>query len=134
MYTNRAEIGPVSRTRDRIAMVLMGLAGLAAAYALVTAIGVAVSAGPATQQVEWWRALGFFMFAALFGLLAFWPRRYPGLWELLILDKAVLTIVEMTLIQNHAANALSSAVVDGILTLVIAAAYVLSKGYLSWRH
>jgi len=37
------------------------------------------------------------------------------------------------LVGNHAANAASSALIDGVLTLVLNAAYLLSRGYLSWR-
>jgi cell division protein FtsW (lipid II flippase) len=122
-----------SRTRDTIAMVLMLLAALGALYSFITAVGTASSAGPDTQQVEWWRALGFLMFASLFALLAFWPRRYPYLWEILILNKAALTIVMVLLAQNNAANAGTAAVADGILTIILLAAYLLSKGYLSWR-
>jgi hypothetical protein len=123
-----------STTRDRIAMFLMLLAALGALYALISAVGVALSAGPETQQVEWWRAFGFVVFTVLFVLLAFWPRRYPGIWELVLLDKAALTLVEVALIGNQAANAASTAVADGILTLLILAAYILSRGYSSWKR
>jgi hypothetical protein len=68
------------------------------------------------------------MFTGIFVLLAFWPRRYPGLWELVILNKAALTIVEALLIRNNATNALSAAVADGILTIVLIAAYILRLG------
>ena len=120
--------------RDRIAAVLMGLAALAAFYAFITSIGVARAASPETQQVEWWRVLGFLFFSAAFVLLAIWPRRYPGLWELIILDKAALTIVEIILIQNQAANAAPAASADAILTVILLAAYLLSRGYRSWKR
>lgn len=115
-------------------MGLMLVAALGAGYSFVAAIGAASAAGSDTQQVEWWRVLGFLMFTGLFLLLAFWPRRYPGLWELVIVDKAVLTIIEASLIRNQAVNALSSAIADGILTVVLIAAYFLSQGYSSWRR
>ena len=123
-----------SITRDRIALALMLAASLAALYAFVKAIGIATGAGPQTQQVEWWRVLGFLMFTGLFALLAFGPRRYPGLWELVILDKAALTVVELGLIGNQAANAASSAIADGILTVILLAAYVLTSGWRSWKR
>jgi hypothetical protein len=114
-------------------MVLMLIAALGALYAFVTSIGVALAADPETQQVEWWRVFGFLLFAALFVMLAFWPRQYPGLWELILLDKTALTIVEFGLIGNNAANAASTATVDAVLVIIIFAAYLLSKGYKSWR-
>ncbi len=74
--------------RDRIALGLMLVSALGALYALATAIGATSAAGPATQQVEAWRALGYLMFAAIFVLLGLWPRRYPYLWEVVIVNKA----------------------------------------------
>jgi hypothetical protein len=126
--------GAAPLLRDRIAAGIMFFAALAAAYAFVSSIGTALASGPAQQQVEWWRVLGFLMFSGVFVLLALGPRRYPGLWELVILDKAALTIVEIALIGNQADNALSSAVIDGILTVLILVAYLLSRGYASWRR
>ncbi len=123
-----------SAVKDRVAMGLMLFAAIGALYAFVSAIGVALGAGPETQQVEWWRVFGFLLFTVLFVMLAIKPRSYPGLWELILVDKAALTAVEFSLITNNAANAFSTAVVDGILTLVILAAYLLSQGYRSWRH
>jgi hypothetical protein len=134
MAESKGTTGDNSRTRDQIANILMLVAALAALYAFIMSAGVAAASGPDTQQVEWWRALGYLMFSGLFGLLAFWPRRYPGLWELLILDKAVLTIVEVVLISNNAANAAVAAEADGILTAILVAAYLLSSGYRSWKR
>lgn len=121
-------------SRDRIATILMLVAAVAALYAAVTGISVAEGSGLDTQQVQWWRELGYLMFAGVFVLLAFWPRRYPGLWELVIVDKAALTVVEVVLIRNDAADAVATAASDGILTVVLIAAYLLSRGYTSWRH
>lgn len=128
------EKSPNSPIRDRIATLLMLLAALGAGFAFISGVGAAANAGPATQQVEWWRALGFLMFAAMFVLLAFWPRRYPFLWELVIFNKAALTVVEIFLIRNNAENAASSAAADAVLTALIIAAFILSRGYKSWKQ
>jgi hypothetical protein len=122
------------KRNDRIAVGLMLLAAAGAAYAFVTSIGVAVAAGPATQQVEWWRTFGYLMFTGVFVLLAFGPRRYPGLWELVILDKIALTITEVLLTRDQVANAASSALADGILVVILIAAYLLGRGYSSWKR
>ncbi|MCE1252180.1 MAG: hypothetical protein LWX83_01390 [Anaerolineae bacterium] len=126
--------GEIRNVNDRISLGLMMLAALGAAYAFVSAIGVALTAGPETQQVEWWRAFGFLLFTVLFIMLAIKPRAYPGLWELIILDKAGLTVVEFWLISNDVVNAQSTAIVDGVLTVIILAAYLLAQGYRSWRR
>jgi hypothetical protein len=125
MSARRTEVKTPSSTQDRIATGLLLLAALGACYACIAAIGAATAASPATQQVEWWRVFGLLMFTGIFVLLAFWPRRYPGLWELVILNKAALTIVEALLIRNNATNAMSAAVADGILTVVLIVAYIL---------
>jgi hypothetical protein len=118
--------------RDRIATVLMLVSALGALYAFITAIGAVQAAGPATQQVEAWRMFGFLMFAGVFVLLSVWPRRLPGLWELTIANKVGLTIMEALLIGNNAAGAQFAAISDGILSVLLIAAYLLSRGYTAW--
>ena len=132
MSQSKGTIEENTQTRDRMAMILMLVAALGALYALITSFGVATTSSPEIQQVEWWRVFGFLLFTGLFVLLAFWPRRYPGLWELLILDKALLTIAEVVLIWNHAKDAVTTAEADGILTVILLAAYLLSRGNRSW--
>jgi hypothetical protein len=73
------------------------------------------------------------MFAGVFILLGVWPRRLPGLWELTIVNKVGLTVVEALLIRNDAAGAQSAAIADAILSVLLVAAYLLSRGYTAWR-
>jgi hypothetical protein len=75
-------------------MVLMLISALGALYSFATAVAATAQADPANQQVEAWRAVGFAFFVRVFVLLALWPRRYPGIWELVILDKGILTLVQ----------------------------------------
>ena len=131
MHPINAPVAPTMR--DRIATVLMLLSALGALYAFITAIGAVQSAGPATQQVETWRLFGFLMFAGVFVLLGLWPRRLPGLWELTIFCKVGLTIAEALLIGSSAVGAQFAAIVDGILSVFLIAAYLLSRGYTAWR-
>jgi len=105
----------------------------AAAPGCAPHIGAAQTAGPATQQVETWRMFGFLMFAGVFVLLGLWPRRLPGQWELTIANKVGLTVAEALLIGNHAAGAQFAATADGILSVLLIAAYLLSRGYTTWR-
>jgi hypothetical protein len=111
----------------------MLVCALGAGYAFVTAIPVAQDAGPETQQVETWRIFGFAFFACVFVLLAVWPRRYPGLWEVLIINKAALTVAEYVLVGQNAEGAGFAAIADLALTILLIAAYLLSRGYVSWR-
>ncbi|MRR31351.1 hypothetical protein EG834_13750 [bacterium] len=133
MNANETKTNRLSK-RDIAAAVLMILAAVGAGYSFISSIGVALSAGAATQQVEWWRVAGFLLFAVLFVMLAFGPRRYPGIWELVILDKAALTIVEFTLAGNGASNASFPAIADAVLVVILLAAFFLSRGYASWMR
>src|SRR5262245_3566063 len=131
MNPTAARVAPT--IQDRIATVLMLVSALGALYAFTTSIRAVQAAGTATQQVETWRMFGFLMFAGVFVLLGIWPRRLPGLWELTIACKAGLTVMEALLIGNHAVDAQSTAIADGILSVFLLVAYLLSRGYTAWR-
>lgn len=72
----------------------MLVSALGAAYSCRSSVGRVLAAGPTTQRVETWRMVGFALVAALVALLALRPRRYPWLWELVIADKLVLTLIQ----------------------------------------
>jgi hypothetical protein len=122
----------VASWRDRIAMVLMLLAFGGAFISFLSGIGESVAASPATQVVEIWRTYGFGIFSGLFLLLAFFPRRYPGIWELVILDKAALAITGLILLGHDIKDASTILFSDGMLALIIVLAYVLTRGYSGW--
>lgn len=113
------------------ARVLMGLAALGALAAAGTSIEVVRDAGPETLVVEIWRLAGFVLFSGLFALLAYRPLQYAGVWELVIVNKLALTIAALTY-ASDADGAGEVAVVDGILTGVLLAAYLLSRGWRAW--
>ncbi|HLJ33300.1 MAG TPA: hypothetical protein VKU38_06610 [Ktedonobacteraceae bacterium] len=108
---------------------------LAAAGALVSFMGsvnVVAIAGPTTQVVEIWRMYGFVVFTGIYVLLAFWPRHYPGIWELAILDKAALAVTGLVLLGRGVEDAGTILIFDGSLAVMTIAAYILVKGYTSW--
>src|SRR5260370_13427953 len=80
---------PVSTWRDRMATSLMLLAAVSAFIAFISDVGEVTAASPATLVVELWRWYGFFIFTALFVLLAFLPRRHPALSALVLLAQAL---------------------------------------------
>src|SRR5207248_8616805 len=98
----------------------------------VTSITAVATASPATQVVEIWRMYGFVVFTGLYVLLAFWPRRYPGIWELAILDKAALGITGLVLLSRGVADAQTILIFDGSLVVITLVAYVLAKAYAAW--
>lgn len=121
----------VRRTTLTAARVLMALAAVGALAAVAASIQVVNDAGPATLVVEIWRCAGFVLFSGLFALLAYRPLHYAGVWELVIANKLALTAMALTY-ASDADGAGEVALVDGILTAVLLAAYLLSCGWRAW--
>lgn len=124
----------VTAWRDRIATGIMLLGAVGAFFSFISSISTVAAAGPATQVVEIWRMYGFFVFASLYLLLAFWPRRYPGVWELAILNKAALALTGLVLLGRGVADAQTILIFDGILAGMTLIAYVLARGYTAWTR
>ena len=114
------------------ARILLGVTSLGAAVSFATGIGQTMDAGQATQAVEAWRTVGFAAFAGLFVLLAWKPRGYPGVFEIVIANKAALAVLGLTVLAS-ADGASDFVVLDGILTVALVAAYVLVEGWAAWR-
>lgn len=124
----------VSPWRDRLATGIMLIAAVGALISFIGSINSIAIASPATQVVEVWRMYGFVVFTGLYILLAFWPRRYPGVWELAILDKAALAITGLMLLGRGVADAQTILIFDGSLAVLTLIAYVLAKGYTGWAR
>lgn len=119
--------------RDRrIARGLLILAALGALISFAGAFATVDKADDVLRITAVHDLLGFPVYAVLFLQLAWKPRALPGLWEILIAQKGVMSVLAFT-IYRDADSATITAVVDGILTLVLIAAYVLSRGYSAWQ-
>ena len=118
--------------RDWAATVLTVACAVGVTFAAANAFGETQRASLQTEQVYAWRAMGFLMFDGVFVLLAIAPRRYPGLWELTITNKALLTLWEASMIPSGASDAASTAIADTVVVAFLAAAYVLARGYRAW--
>lgn len=119
--------------RRRTATVILVLAALGAIFAFVMAITSINSAGRALVVDKSWRMFGLLVFAGLFVLLAYRPRQYPGVWELVIFHKAA-TAVFVGVFATNAVGATTTAVTDGVLAVGLIGAYLLVKGYESWSQ
>ncbi|MEV0155507.1 hypothetical protein AB0H57_17435 [Micromonospora sp. NPDC050686] len=119
------------RSRDRVARTLLALAAVGAVAAAAGAVGAVGEAGPATRMVETWRMLGFGVFAGVFLLLAYRPRLYAGIWELTILNKLALTLAALSF-GSGTDGAGAALIADGAITLILLAAYALSRGWTAW--
>ena len=71
---------------------------------------------------------GFLVFAGLFLLLAFRPRRSPGVWELVIFHKTAVAVTAGAFVGGGARDAATVAAADGVLAVVLITAYFLSRG------
>ncbi len=91
MLGRAAEAG-VRTGRDRAARVLLLLAALGALFSFGDAVGTTMVADPETRVTGSWRMYGYLVFAGLFVLLAFRPRRSPGVWELVIFHKTAVAV------------------------------------------
>ncbi len=120
--------------RDRAARGVLVIAALGAAASAIGAIGTATAADDGMAVVAWHDLLGFPVYAALFALLAWRPRGYPGVWELLIAQKAVIAIVATILARQGADDATLVATVDAALAVALAVAYGLARGATAWRE
>lgn len=119
------------RAADLTSRALVGLAALATAGAFAHGLLLTSAAGSDRLFVEGWRVSSFAIFAGLFALLALRPRRSAGLWEILLLGKAGLTVFGF--LVGDVPEAPEAAVIDLVLVAVVASAYVLCRGWLAWR-
>ena len=110
---------------------ILVLAALGALSAFVVAVSAVRAAGPETLVVESWRMFGFLVFAGVFLLLAYRPRQYPGIWELVIFHKAAVASF-LAVVGSEAIDGTSAAIADGVLAIALVVAYLLIGGYRSW--
>lgn len=80
-----------------------------------------------------WQLYGYLVFAGLFVLLAYFPRRYTGVWELVLIHKVAVAASLPMAAGPVTPDMQTVAVTDGILAVMVTAAYLLTKGYAGWR-
>ncbi|MBN2041027.1 MAG: hypothetical protein JW864_13365 [Spirochaetes bacterium] len=83
-----------------------------------------------TVWIETWRMFGFLVFAGMFALLAWRPRSSAGIWELVFFHKAAVGISSFFL--SNSQEAISSGPIDIVLSILIVAAYICTRGWQSW--
>jgi hypothetical protein len=125
-------ISPVVSTRDRIGRILLALLAVSTLGAFATGIVDILAAGPDTLVVQSWRATGYLVFAGLFALLAARPRDAAWVWELVVVQKAAVTVIGFANIG--AADAVFKSSVDLVLVVVMTIGWVLCRGWLSWHR
>jgi len=109
---------------------LMAACSVAALGAFAGGIGATLGASLDRFWLEVWRTAGFFVFSGLFALLAWRPRLSAGVWELAFADKLALVVVALA---SGSPEAKGAAWVDAALALALAASYLATRGWRSWR-
>lgn len=120
--------------RDRVARSILLLAALGALISFLASLPEIVTGFSNAQVVDIWRLYGFVVFTGLFGLLAFRPRHYPGLWELTIGHKIAVALTAALLIGSPDASAGAVALIDGVLAGMLVLAYLVAQGYRAWAQ
>jgi hypothetical protein len=111
---------------------LMISASIGAAAAFGGSVEAVRNAGAETFWVESWRMGGLFVFAGLFLMLAVKPRNLPGVWEAVFFHKVLMAV--LAAFNPQVKDALVSGIIDAVLAVFILSAYILSKGWLSWKR
>jgi hypothetical protein len=128
--------GPaVAPWRRRLASGLLAVAAISALGSAAGGIAHLATADPGLKVLEAWRAYGLVVFAGLFTPLALRPRAMPGVWELAIFHKAALTLTALAWrsAAPPVADAATVVTVDGALTVLLVAAYLLTRAWTAWR-
>lgn len=133
----RYATNPVPAARDKAARYLMIALSIATLGAFSNAAAEFGTLPPDRLIVGTWQMLGFAVFAGLFALLAIWPRRMPGLWELILFHKVGVTLMNIGFIgivsgPMPSDNPTAVVLIDGTLVVVTLLAYVLVQGWRPW--
>jgi hypothetical protein len=117
--------------KDRLGRGLMWLLAALAIVAFVEGIRGMGIATPDRIWVEAWRTFAYVTFAGLFALLALRPRNSPAIWELTFGHKLAVTLFGFWL-GDSVPEVSVSGKVNLALSVMIAAAWVLCRGWMSW--
>lgn len=122
--------GP-ARWADRTGRTLLALCAAATLLAFGDGISKIVNASDAQLMQEFWRTTAYLVFAGLWAILAIAPRKYPGIWELVLVQKIAVSVFALALLDKP--EAVRNATVDSSLVVATIAAYVLCRGWYTWR-
>lgn len=124
-----------SRTEpvDAVGRWLLRLAAGTALVAAVASVSSVQRAGAQTVVVELWRMYGLLAFAGLFLILSARPRGNRVLWAVTLGSKLLLAVTGIALLAltpgNGIPGASDLALWDGLLTLVLVAAFWCCRGW-----
>jgi hypothetical protein len=126
-----ASTGAPPRGADLVGRALLTLCAMSAAIAFTDGVTRAAAAPAEWVLTEFWRSAAYLVFAGMWALLAAGPRSQRGMWELIVLHKVLITIHALLMLGLPGAG--RTAWADGLLVVATATAWVLCRGWLTWR-
>ncbi|MEU8201827.1 hypothetical protein [Streptosporangium sp. NPDC049046] len=126
-----ATAGRPSPLADRIGRTLMAVNAAATLVPFANGIFLMNSFSDDRLVTEAWRTFAYIVFAGLWAILAVAPRRQWGLWELLLFQKGAITVYCFVMWDKP--DAMQTAFIDLFVVTTTAVAYVLCRGWISWR-
>ncbi|MGD9529734.1 hypothetical protein [Pseudonocardia sp.] len=124
--------GAPPRGADLVGRALLVLCALSTAAAFADGVTRIAEAPAEWILTESWRTAAYLVFAGMWALLAVWPRSQRGMWELIVLHKVVVTVQALLVLDLP--GAARTAWVDGVLVAATVTAWVLCRGWLTWRR
>jgi hypothetical protein len=124
--------GAPPRGADLGGRALLALCALSTTVAFADGV-TRVTAAPAEWVLtEFWQTAAYLVFAGMWALLAARPRSQWGIWELIVLHKALVTVHALLVLELP--GAARTAWVDGALVATTVTASVLCRGWLTWHR
>ncbi|MDT0444694.1 hypothetical protein [Streptomyces johnsoniae] len=120
-----------SRRWDRIGRGLMALNSAITFAVFVNGFFLMADASDDRLMVEGWRTFGYFVFSAMWAMLAFRPRQVPAIWELVIFHKVAATVLALTIL--HTDEGMQASISDSWVASSTILAYGVCRGWESWR-
>jgi len=130
--SNVAATEAPSRGADLVGRSLLALCALATMVAFADGLTRIAEAPAEWVLTEFWRTTAYLVFAGMWALLAVWPRSLRGVWELILLHKVLVTVQALLFLDLP--YAVQTAWIDGAVVAATVAAWVLCRGWLTWRR
>jgi peptidoglycan/LPS O-acetylase OafA/YrhL len=121
-----------ARWADRTGRTLLAIDSIATLGAFAQGIPRVLDAADEQLLTEFWRTTAYIVFAGMWALLAIAPRKQRGIWELILVQKIAVTLFALASIGKP--EAVQTAIIDGFVVVTTVAAYVLCRGWYTWRR
>ncbi|MDI5939163.1 MULTISPECIES: hypothetical protein [Micromonospora] len=121
-----------TRWQDRTGRILMAITAAATLVPFVEGVSRLGGLSDDLILTEYWRTCAYIVFAGMWAMLAVAPRKQRGMWELLLFHKIAVT-VQATFVLD-VPHAVRTLVADGSVSVTTVAAYVLCRGWHTWRR